>query len=175
MSIVSTPQSYAVAVRVGTVAVKHLQSGNAVAARRSMGHMAAAIRGVPGPAGQIGPIGPAGGTSVVRIAGETISALRAVYEEDGEVFFLDYRDQDHIDQLLGITLNAGASGAPITVQRILDITDAAWAWTPGRVYLGVAGALTQSPAADGCDVLIGSAVSATRIILNLQDPIHLED
>lgn len=133
------------------------------------------LGGVPGRAGQVGPVGPAGGTAVVRTAGETISALRAVYEEGGEVFVLDYRDQDHIDQLLGITLNAGASGAPITVQRILDITDAAWAWTPGRVYLGVNGVLTQSPAADGFDVLIGSAVSATRIVLNLQDPIHLED
>lgn len=135
---------------------------------------AAGATGATGPAGEKGDPGPAGDTSVSRTAGETISALRALYELDGEVFVLDYRDEDHIHLLLGISLTAGVAGNPINVQRFADITDSAWGWTPGRVYLGVSGALTQTPAADGFDVLIGSAVSATRITLNLQDPIHLE-
>lgn len=53
MSTVSTLKNHAVAVRVGAVAVKHLQSGNAVAAKRSMGHVAAVVRGVPGPPGTV--------------------------------------------------------------------------------------------------------------------------
>lgn len=162
-ALVNTVESSVVVDRPGKTSV----------AQQVMPSSVVVLGGVPGRAGQVGPVGPAGGTAVVRTAGETISALRAVYEEDGEVFVLDYRDQDHIDQLLGITLNAGASGAPITVQRILDITDAAWAWTPGRVYLGADGALTQTPPSTGFHVLIGAAVSATRITLNLQDPISI--
>lgn len=130
-------------------------------------------RGIKGDKGDQGTPGPVGGTSVARLAGETISALRAVYELDGEIFNLDYRDEDHIDLLLGITLTAGVTGATINVQRFSDITDAAWSWTPGRVFLGADGTLTQSPAADGFDVLIGSAVSATRLTINLQDPIRI--
>lgn len=128
-------------------------------------------RGIPGPPG---PPGPAGGTALQRMAGEALSALRAVYELDGEVYFLDFQDEDHIDLLLGITLTAANAGQPINVQRSGALDDSGWAWSPGRVYLGANGALTQVPAAAGFDVLIGVAVSATRLILNLQDPIELE-
>ena len=128
-------------------------------------------RGIPGPPGQPGP---AGGTALQRTAGETLSALRAVYELDGEVFSLDFQDEDHIDLLLGITLTAANPGQPINVQRSGAIDDSGWSWVPGRVYLGANGALTQVPAAAGFDVFIGVALSATRLILNFQDPIELE-
>lgn len=126
-----------------------------------------------GPPGVPGSPGPSGGTSVQRSAGATVSALRVVYELNGEVFHLDREDAAHIHLLLGVALNAGAAGTPINVQRFFDITDASWNWTPGRVYLGAAGALTQTPPAVGYHVLIGSAVSATRLTLNLQDPISM--
>ena len=131
-------------------------------------------QGGQGPPGPPGVPGPAGGSALQRVAGETLSALRAVYELDGEVFVLDSGDADHIDLLLGITLTAAAAGDPVTVQRSGVIDDAGWSWTPGRVWLGVDGRLTQTPPANGFDVLIGSAVSATRITLNLSDPIELE-
>lgn len=128
-----------------------------------------------GPPGIQGPPGPAGGSSLQRTAGETVSALRVAYEHDnGRVYALDYADADHIDALLGITLTAADAGQPVNVQRSGAIDDDGWNWTPGRVFLGAGGALTQSPPADGFDVLIGVAVSATRLILNLQDPIELE-
>lgn len=128
-------------------------------------------QGPPGPAGQPGP---AGGSALQRQAGETLSALLVVYELGGEVFRLDYRDVDHIDLLLGITLTAAPLGQAVNVQRSGSLDDAGWSWAPGRVWLGANGSLTQTPAVDGYDVLIGSAVSANRIILNLQDPIELE-
>lgn len=130
--------------------------------------------GEQGPPGIPGAPGPAGGSAFQRQPGETLSALRAVYELDGQVFYLDYRDAAHIDLLLGITLSAAEVGTPINVQRSGPIDDSGWNWTPGRVWLGAAGALTQTPPADGYDVLLGTAVSATRIILNLTDPIELE-
>jgi hypothetical protein len=131
------------------------------------------LAGQRGPQG-IGIPGPAGGSAVQRAAGETLSALRAVYELDDQVFTLDYRDTDHINLLLGVTLSAGDIGQLLNVQRSGAIDDASWSWTPGPVWLGANGALTQVSPVDGYDVLIGSANSATRITLNLQDPIELE-
>lgn len=122
----------------------------------------------------VGEPGPAGGSSFQRTAGATLSALRAVYELNGQTFYLDYRDEDHIDLLLGITLTAASAGAPVNVQRSGVLDDSGWNWTPGRIWLGIDGALTQTPPADGYDVLLGTAVSATRIILNITDPIELE-
>lgn len=124
--------------------------------------------------GPPGPPGTAGGAAVQRLAGETLSSLRAVYELDGQVFALDYRDSAHVDLLLGITLTASPAGQPVNVQRLGAMTDGFWSWVPGRVYLGTAGALTQIPPDDGYQVLIGAAVSGTRLTLNLTDPIELE-
>ncbi len=117
---------------------------------------------------------PAGDTSVHRTAGTNLSALRAVYERDGAVYTLSADDALNIDLLLGITLTAAQAGDPVNVQQLGAIEDGGWNWMPGRVYLGSEGALTQTPPTSGFDVLIGSATSATRITLNLQDPISLE-
>jgi len=133
------------------------------------------IGAVAGPRGLQGIPGPAGGEAVQRLAGEVISALQAVYELNGQVHLLDYRDDAHIDLLLGITLTAAGAGAPVNVQRSGVLEDSNWSWTPGRVWLGPDGSLTQTPPADGYCVLIGSATSATRLTLNLQDPIELEN
>uniref|UniRef100_A4XZD6 Uncharacterized protein n=1 Tax=Ectopseudomonas mendocina (strain ymp) TaxID=399739 RepID=A4XZD6_ECTM1 len=134
----------------------------------------ATTQGEQGPPGRQGAPGPAGGAAVERLAGETLSALRAVYELDGHVFALDYRDSEHIDLLLGVTLTAADPGQPINVQRLGAVDDDGWNWQPGRVWLGSAGSLTQTPPADGYDVLLGAAVASGRLLLNLQDPIELE-
>lgn len=140
--------------------------------RLETGVLAAGLRG---PAGLQGIPGPAGGTAFARTAGEILSALRVVYEIDQEVFYLDPDDEDHIDLLLGITLTAADIGTQVNVQRYGVIEDSAWNWSLGRVWLGANGTLTQTPPLFGFDVLIGYAVSPTRITLNIQDPIHLEE
>lgn len=132
------------------------------------------VAGDQGPPGRDGIPGPAGGSALQRIAGETVSALRVQYEQAGKVYALDYRDTAHIDLLLGVSLTAADIDQPLNVQRSGVIEDSGWSWALGRVWLGAGGALTQTPPADGFDVLIGAAVSATRITLNIQDPLYLE-
>lgn len=127
-----------------------------------------------GPPGPPGIPGPAGGQALQRTAGGALSALIAVYELDGSVYPLDAADADHIDLLLGLTITAAAAGSPVNVQRSGAIDDAGWSWVPGRVYLGAGGALTQTPPADGFDVLVGVATSPIRLVLHLQDAIALE-
>lgn len=128
-----------------------------------------------GPAGPQGEPGPAGGSAVQRAAGATLSALRIVYELDGEVFYLDPSDAAHVDLVLGITLSAAAQGQLVSVQGFGPVDDSSWSWSPGPVWLGADGSLTQLPPAGGFDVLIGAAVSATRVNLNIQEPIDLSE
>lgn len=128
-----------------------------------------------GPPGPRGPIGPSGGTAFTRQTDAPLSALRVVWEdEQGVVRPLDATDADHIDLISGLAITAAAGAGDVQVQRSGPVDDVSWNWAPGRVYLGAGGALTQSPPADGFDVLVGSAVSATRLIINFQDPIELE-
>lgn len=128
-----------------------------------------------GPRGPQGIPGPAGGTSHVRNSAAALSALLVVWEDElGVVRPLDSTDEDHIDLLCGLTITGTSSVGPVTVQRTGAVDDTAWAWTPGRVYLGAGGSLTQTPPNNGFDVLVGVAVSPTRLILSFQDPIQME-
>ena len=132
--------------------------------------------GVQGPAGEQGPIGPEGASTLQRVAGETISALRLVYENDnGEVFYIDKEDDININSILGLTITSASTGGNVNVQRTGVVDDDSWSWDAGKVWLGANGVLTQSPPSVGFDVLIGTAVSSTRIILNIQDSILLEE
>lgn len=115
-------------------------------------------------------------TSVAKIpktAGETLSALVCVYERDGVVKKLDYRDSENIHYLLGITVTAAASGSTVMVQRIGQISDDWWSLTVGRIYLGVNGAISNTAPTTGYDVLLGMATTPKSITLNIQDPIEL--
>lgn len=129
---------------------------------------------VAGLRGAQGKQGLPGGSSFTRTVGEPVSALRVVYELDGRVYVLSSADAGHIDLLLGVTITAAAGiGDSIEIQRSGDIEDSGWSWQPGRIWLGSDGRLTQIPPTEGFDVLIGTAVSGTRVILNIQDAIKL--
>lgn len=174
MTVVVATLPPAAVVRHETSVVVTRQGGETAAVRQKAATSVAILRGVPGQRGLQGIPGPAGGAAIQRIAGAVLSALRLVYELDGAVYPLDWADADHMDLLLGITLTAADAGSTVNVQRSGVVDDAGWNWTPGRVYLGADGALTQTPPAGGFDVLIGVAVSATCLLLNIQDPIELE-
>lgn len=129
--------------------------------------------------GQQGPPGipgPAGGQVLQRTAGQDTSALVVVYEDlFGAVWPADPDVETDVLALLGVTVSAAQGGQPINVQRLGVIDDASWSFAPGgRVYLAGQGRLTQEPPQAGYDVLIGTAVSPTRLLLNIQDPIALE-
>ena len=129
-----------------------------------------------GPPGIPGPPGPPGGAAFERVAGEPLSALRVVWEDpDGNVWPLDYRDDDHIDLLIGLTVTSGAAGAVVTVQRggVMDVQGLGL--VPGRVWLGAGGQLSQSPPDDGHDVLVGYVTSDSRVYLTFNESINLED
>ncbi|MDH1476778.1 hypothetical protein N5F13_19955 [Comamonas thiooxydans] len=129
-----------------------------------------------GPPGPPGIPGPAGGQVLQRKAGMDISALLVVYEDlFGSVWPADPDAESDVLALLGVTVSAAEAGQPINVQRMGHIDDEAWQLQPGkRVFLGGKGRLTQEPPQACYDVLIGMAISSSRLLLNIQDPIELE-
>lgn len=131
---------------------------------------APALRGDPGVPG------PAGGAAYLRQSAGPVSALRVVWEDAaGSVRPLDYRDAAHIALLAGITTTGAAgAGQSVTVQRAGPLDAAGLGLSPGRVWLGIDGALTQSPPADGFDVLVGVATAAQRLYLVFSESIDLE-
>ena len=129
-----------------------------------------------GPPGPPGIPGPTGGQVLQRSAGMDTSALLVVYEDlFGSVWPADPDAESDVLALLGVTVSAAVAGQPINVQRMGHIDDAAWQLQPGkRVFLGGQGRLTLEPPQAGYDVLIGMAITSTRLLLNIQDPIELE-
>lgn len=116
------------------------------------------------------------GSAFIRVAGEPISALRAVYElPDGTVWPLSADDAEHIDLLAGITITSAAAGQEITVQRAGPLDAAGLNLQPGRVWLGMGGALTQTPPENGFDTLLGYATAEQRLYIDISESILLED
>ncbi|MGA4634510.1 hypothetical protein ACPA5B_11580 [Pseudomonas solani] len=129
--------------------------------------------GPQGAAGPPGQPGPAGGSAVQRIAGETLSALRLVYELNDEVFYLGGDDAAHVDLVCGVTITAAVLGQPINVQSSGPLDDVTWSWAPGPVWLGADGHLIQAPPEAGYLLYVGRAVSSTRLIININQPVEL--
>lgn len=127
--------------------------------------------GIPGASGKDGA-SSSGGTLVFNsVAGQSISALRVVYQSNGRVYPLDYSDTDHVYAALGIALTAAIEGGNVSVQRNGAIEDNSWSWSEGEsVYLGAGGVLTQFPPVFGFLVVIGYAISDQRILLDFQEP-----
>lgn len=171
-TVVQTPEGApAVVQQGGTTLAQGMQPGALVV--QPVVQTAVVAVGVQGAPGAQGIPGPAGGSALQRLAGPVLSALQVVWEDEhGRVWPLDCTDLEHIFSLLGITLTAADAGQLVNVQRSGVLDDTAWSWTPGqRVYLGLAGQLTHTPVEDGAHVLMGTAVSATRLNLFLQDPV----
>ncbi|HOW46648.1 MAG TPA: hypothetical protein PLB26_03275 [Rubrivivax sp.] len=129
-----------------------------------------------GPQGPQGPPGAPGGGLLTGIAGEAVSGHAVVaYSAAGELVYASADVAAHATLVAGVTTGAAASGAAVTVQRNDVLEHAGWAWTPGApVFLGLAGALVQTPAPGGVYLKpIGWALTAQRLMLNLQPAIAL--
>lgn len=124
-------------------------------------------------AGILPPPMPSGGESVVRRAGEPLSALRGVYELNGRVYLLDQQDTAHIDYFIGVTVTAGQTNQNVVIQRSGTIDDVSWTWFAGLVYLGTAGALTQTVPTTGWELVLGNSPSVNRLNIDFDEPVLL--
>jgi hypothetical protein len=119
--------------------------------------------------GTQGPAGTAGVPSIEAVAGEALSANRAVKVINGFAFYADALSlvAQHV---AGVTKAAAAQGALIQVQTGDLVTDSGWSWYSGPVFLGAAGGLTQDVSASQ-RVVVGTAIAPTKVLIKISQPI----
>lgn len=112
------------------------------------------------------------------IAGETLSGHKAVILSGvNTVSYAHNQTLSHSHRVIGVTRGAATSGGDIFVARSgEDITEGSWNWSAGSViYVGANGALTQTPPTSPAvfSLIIGYAVTATSMHVQVREPIHL--
>lgn len=129
--------------------------------------------GLPGP---VGPPGPVGGSGL-GTASRPLSGHRVVTPlEDGSLDYASNDNPGHLAAPLWVTATAAGTGGEIEFVVIGLMTEPSWSWTPGPVYLGVNGVLTQTPpAAPAAAFLaqVGFATSATSLFVDRLPSIKL--
>ncbi|HRO02418.1 MAG TPA: hypothetical protein PLS69_02285 [Terricaulis sp.] len=127
-----------------------------------------------GARGPAGPAGAPGGASFARIASVALGGHRVVRAlPNDEVAYASSADPTHADLIIGITTGAANESEEISVAAGGEITEGSWTWTPGPVFCGVNGVLTQTPPASGFIRQIGTADAPDRLIIDLRPPIYL--
>ena len=116
-------------------------------------------------------------TAFTMIAETNLNGLRVVASSDnfiGQAVYADHNDVSQSTKVLGITRGAVLAGNSVEVIDGGSINDPSWSWTDGPLFLGVNGLLTQTAPSVGFVLMVGKAVSATRISLNIDRPIILQ-
>lgn len=117
----------------------------------------------------------AGGSTVkVFPAGENLGAQRLVTLRNGELFYADTTDTSDLGLVVGMTLASTTIGQDTQVQYLGDMVELSWSWTVGApVYFNASGVPTQTQPTSGFSQIIGFASSATKIYIQLREPIAL--
>lgn len=118
--------------------------------------------------------GEGGGTASFNYeatAGENMGAYKLVRVALGTVYLADKDNVAYVQDTLGLTTTVSTTGNPVTIQTGGEITDAGWAWIAGHVFMGDSGELTQTPPTVGILQKIGTALTATSILIDIDDPI----
>ena len=124
--------------------------------------------------GPSGPPGAAGSDSAVYVANGAISGhVVAAETTPGAVVPASVNNATHMLRIVGITTNASISGGNVAVQHRRTLTHPGWAFTPNAlVYLGLSGALVQTPPVAQFTQVIGVAQSATSLLVSIQPPVR---
>lgn len=129
-------------------------------------------RGPQGPRGEPG----AAGSVLAKTAGAALGGHRVVVASGADdVLVADVADAAHLHRVVGITEGAAVMGDAVDVRFAGEMTEATWSWTPDApIYVGAAGVLTQTPPVGAAWLrIVAVAVSATRIVVGLREPVRL--
>lgn len=131
-----------------------------------------------GPQGIPGPRGEKGDVSFVYAAANATSGHRMVtLDERGRAIYASAALASHANRIVGMTMNAAATGDSLNVKKFGEVTEPSWNWqTDKPVYLDADGFLTQVPPeapAAKFSVVVGFPISATTLFINIGIPITL--
>lgn len=131
--------------------------------------------GEQGPQGVQGIPGPVGSSALQYPAGAALGGHRmAVLNDAGQAIYADKDIPAHAGKVLGMTTGAVALGDLATIQTGGELTEPSWAWTLDTpVWLGSNGLLTQATPTTGFSLIVGFPITATKLFINLREPIFL--
>ena len=126
-----------------------------------------------GPRGIQGIQGPAGGTTTVTVGATPLSGHSAVaVDAAGLLIQADCTNPAHRGAVLGLLANAYSPGDQAVVQTAFTLEHSGWTWSPGPVFVGTAGQLTQTlPVGAVFSQVVAHALSPTLVLVDVQPPI----
>jgi hypothetical protein len=108
------------------------------------------------------------------VAGETISAMKAVYIDNGEVFLCDNNTDFETATVMGVSLNGASIGGSVKVALSGEIEDSLFTFSSRELlYLGTNGNITNVANTTGFLTFIGKALGNNKIIIEVDDPFIL--
>lgn len=132
------------------------------------------LAGFSGQRGLQGPKGDPGGSGVLaRPVGAVVQGLRVVRALAGVIYPVDQADDTHASQVIGLALQSvTVIGSDVNVQLSGPVTDSSWNWSPGFLFCGADGALTQASPDTGWLLQVARVISADTIDIDLSYPIY---
>lgn len=119
-----------------------------------------------GTQGPPGPPGAPGGQSIQMIAGQNLSAGRAVVSIGNLVYYFQPSDLTLARGIVGVTKTAALSGELVYIQISGEFSDPGLSLTPDQgVFVAANGVLTTTPPTSGLVLLAGLSLTPTNLIL----------
>ncbi len=113
----------------------------------------------------------AGGSDVHKVtikAGENLGGYRAVYADSNYVYHADKDTATDRDKIVGITDSPYNINENAGIFVNGSVTNGSWSFTPGPVFVGTDGVLTQpEPTGTAFIVKVGVAVNSTTIVIDV--------
>ncbi len=115
-----------------------------------------------------------GGNCETYTAGETLSAVKAVYISAANTVSLGQKTTKPEACVIGITKCSANTGETIEVQLSGEMTDSSFNYNAGDVlYLDLNGNLTTTPPTTGSLTVVGKALGNCKILIRIEEPIIL--
>lgn len=114
-------------------------------------------------------INNSGGTQTY-IAATPLGGHRVVAaDSNGQAVHCDQTNPGACLAILGLSTGAVSQGEPVTPILTGTVEEPGWTWTPdGLVFLTGLGELTQAEPQSGPTIVVGQAISPTRLVLTFQ-------
>lgn len=115
-----------------------------------------------------------GDVTITVTAAAPIATYDVVAVVMGEAYPASRLTASHLNSVVGIATSSAAATEALVVQTSGEIQNPLWAWTlTGRLFVGVAGAITQTAPDTGFMQRIGKPLSSDTILIDIDEPIDL--
>lgn len=104
---------------------------------------------------------------------QNIGGHRVLIATDTGVDYADNTNLAHINKILGMSYNAAVTGAQVSIITNGEIDGLSGLTIGSPLYVSTNGTFTQTPPNLGFIQKIGTAITATSALLNIQTPIQL--